>query len=850
MVTVNQVFRDFEIDGVPSSGAHKPLKTEIRELLSAIVTGGSNGLYDFVPASNVGAGTPNAIQAMTAIAIPATPLGALIAVNVYEANTGSPVTIQFNGGAIYTVKTASGNDIAPSGLTAGMVVAGYVSGSTFRLLSDQASSAVLAAAEAAQAAAEAAAASVVRVDFQTVTYAITQSIPLAQLYVRTAGYSTAGDGGGALYKRVGTAPSHPGYFQSADGAYWEIAETVITPQMIGVVADTGTDQVSAITNWLAVLSTLQRKGYGPAGVYSISYMDQTYTDSLEIECHKDAVFKGLRSYQRFAGNGSTTAFTITDFSFYAAGINVDIVNASTGVFISQLTEGVDYTVSGATVTLSVAPSSGQTVLITGTKALMQLRGPNALPARFSWRGGRFDVSERGYSFVKSSGSGLTVQAWDSVEASGTYYYAADDHEQAKLNFVGDSGLTLIECINCNVYGNVFQGFPDLGLYMTGNSSTGPEDDGGDISIYGNSFIACSTGLKVTRQANNSVIAMNIFRGCAIGVIQGLTGSPALPSGRNQIINQNFFKNTGSRALDLRAMPRGAIVTDNFIEDFGFNLDGTTPYAPIETGVTDPNPIAISLQGVPGTMVRGNRIGFREWAPSNNQRGVQNQKTTYADGSDALPVGIAVNDNYIQGVTVGIIEIGADTFNACTYLDNKMDGVTTPITTVGASTRFSYQKIGETVMRYGKGSASWLSGPNTFDPVVSFAGVSATVTYSTRRCSFTRNPETDEVTVRFQLQMTMTHTATTQALRISIPYDAVGITDDTGQAFGTVGLVIGAVTPPTGATSWALRALGGSSGLEVVALGNNAGLFSTELRGSNITSGSNFRIDGEITYIAA
>jgi hypothetical protein len=44
--------------------------------------------------------------------------------------------------------------VRPGGLTSGMIVAGYVSGSTFRLLSDQASAAIQTAAEAAQVAAE------------------------------------------------------------------------------------------------------------------------------------------------------------------------------------------------------------------------------------------------------------------------------------------------------------------------------------------------------------------------------------------------------------------------------------------------------------------------------------------------------------------------------------------------------------------------------------------------------------------------------------------------------------------------------------------------------------------------
>lgn len=212
--TANTVYRDFVTDGVPSSGKNKPKKSEIRRLLTGYetiinaflsnggliysskaaldadlargansmawvvgdATVGNNGVYmkfgaagtgswvrvadlpfSFIIASDVGAGTPNAIQATTSIPVSGS---ALVWCNVFETNTGSPVTISFNGGAALTIKTNSGNEPAPGGLPAGMIVMGIASGSTFRLVSDQASSAIVAAAEAAQAAAEAAAASV------------------------------------------------------------------------------------------------------------------------------------------------------------------------------------------------------------------------------------------------------------------------------------------------------------------------------------------------------------------------------------------------------------------------------------------------------------------------------------------------------------------------------------------------------------------------------------------------------------------------------------------------------------------------------------------------------------------
>jgi hypothetical protein len=110
--------------------------------------------YSYIKAANVGAGAADAIQATTDIPVPAADGAALIALPIFADNTASPVTVAINGGPSLTVKTASGNDVAPGGLKAGMIVSGYVSGSTFRMLSDQASVAIQAAAEAAQVASE------------------------------------------------------------------------------------------------------------------------------------------------------------------------------------------------------------------------------------------------------------------------------------------------------------------------------------------------------------------------------------------------------------------------------------------------------------------------------------------------------------------------------------------------------------------------------------------------------------------------------------------------------------------------------------------------------------------------
>ncbi|TAV89325.1 GDSL-type esterase/lipase family protein [Rhizobium leguminosarum] len=102
--------------------------------------------FSFIPASDAGEGTPNAIKATSALPIVD---GVLVILDVAEANDGSPVTVQFNDGSVLTMKTNSGSDIPPNAFSGHMQVLGVKSGSQFRIASDIASAAIQAASEAA-----------------------------------------------------------------------------------------------------------------------------------------------------------------------------------------------------------------------------------------------------------------------------------------------------------------------------------------------------------------------------------------------------------------------------------------------------------------------------------------------------------------------------------------------------------------------------------------------------------------------------------------------------------------------------------------------------------------------------
>jgi len=115
-------------------------------------------------------------------------------------------------------------------------------------------------------------------------------VPLTQISVgvqslRTSGYSAAGDGGGALYRRVAAEPTHPAKVQSADGGWWEIVPendrlnvlqfgAVRTTDLTG--SEPATDSLAAFQNALEAAEALGRpEVIVPRGGYAMS-------DTLEI----------------------------------------------------------------------------------------------------------------------------------------------------------------------------------------------------------------------------------------------------------------------------------------------------------------------------------------------------------------------------------------------------------------------------------------------------------------------------------------------------------------------------------------------------------------------------------------
>lgn len=83
-------------------------------------------------------------------------------------------------------------------------------------------------------------------EYETVAQFSGASIEPSVNLIRVGGYHLSGDGGAALYVRAASQPAHGGRVQSADGAWWELADDRVRPEMYGAVGDGVTDDSAAM----------------------------------------------------------------------------------------------------------------------------------------------------------------------------------------------------------------------------------------------------------------------------------------------------------------------------------------------------------------------------------------------------------------------------------------------------------------------------------------------------------------------------------------------------------------------------------------------------------------------------
>jgi hypothetical protein len=278
---------------------------------------------------------------------------------------------------------------------------------------------------------------------------------------------------------------------------------------------------------------------------------------------------------------------------------------------------------------------------------------------FKLRGGYFDTSGTTYNPAAASGTGLHLYAFREVDIDGTTFKAEDTYEDSQDNTHGDSGIAMSKCYDATVQNCNFIGHPDVGIYITGYDNVARTDDGGRINIINNHFSYNNVGVTARRQCSYLNITNNTFYRDLKGVQLADAGA-ALGSGESATISNNTFKYMGRTAIDVR-YGRGSVITNNLIEDWGYDLDD----------VKDGFPYGIWVLGLKDSIISNNIIRLEDWADDDHSGILLNRyefDSTYYGPTDNI-----ISYNYISNVEYGINEAHATSENL--YLFNYFDTVT-------------------------------------------------------------------------------------------------------------------------------------------------------------------------------
>lgn len=104
--------------------------------------------------------------------------------------------------------------------------------------------------------------------------------PINTIFVK--GYAAAGDAGAAVYKKVGSQPSHAGKVQSADGQWWELTTTQPNAYMFGAVGNGSTDDATALQNLFDYADATTGIAYLTAGSYAVQTASLTVPSNVEV----------------------------------------------------------------------------------------------------------------------------------------------------------------------------------------------------------------------------------------------------------------------------------------------------------------------------------------------------------------------------------------------------------------------------------------------------------------------------------------------------------------------------------------------------------------------------------------
>ncbi len=164
------------------------------------------------------------------------------------------------------------------------------------------------------------------ITYNTLTDAIAASIDPSISNVFVSGFTAAGDGGAAWWRRVASQPTHLCRFQDALGAWWSLNEHMVYPEMIGTV-NSSTDSAVLIERVFAFTNTCYLR---PGATYWFTSTCDIPINCTLIGCGLSATCQKNANIDMYTMAGNSTMRDVANYGNGATrtgrGVNITTGN--------------------------------------------------------------------------------------------------------------------------------------------------------------------------------------------------------------------------------------------------------------------------------------------------------------------------------------------------------------------------------------------------------------------------------------------------------------------------------------------------------------------------------------------
>jgi hypothetical protein len=419
-----------------------------------------------------------------------------------------------------------------------------------------ASASASSATASAAAAAASASAAALSASYDTKADVEAANIAAPITHLRIAGYTTVGDGGEALYIRVGASePSHGGKIQSDDGDWWEISRTLGTYRIEQFGGGTGVaNNKTAFDIFLGVMGT---------GSGELLFGKGTYTFTAQV-----LIVLTFADQHRIAIRGLGSDITVLKWTSATGGIRITQNSTRNSYAVTDL--ALSTTQNGGGTALDIIQNDELESLMSCDLRNLSIRGSDQMAANVGNNYWSTAISVFNGSFVNydainiwgpatPAGNGIVIRGTNSTTQSALIHNLSKCFFwYLNIGLLYDQETQGVTVSACNFFGN------NAGILVSGVGDV-------QLNVHQSLFENVSYGIVINGLIADVMVASSLFfvRADAVGI--NIDGGLRYTITGNSFVGTSLTNSYGVHVVSNEATNTGTIVGNSYQAMAGANL---------------------------------------------------------------------------------------------------------------------------------------------------------------------------------------------------------------------------------------------------------------------------------------